>query len=51
MAGQRRGIRGSPAIVINDKRIDGVPSAQKLIELIEGALATKRTEASIGQPK
>ena len=26
-AGQQRGIRGSPAIVINDKRIDGVPSA------------------------
>ncbi len=39
MVGQRRDIRGSPAIVINDKRIDGVPSVQKLTELIDAALA------------
>ena len=39
MAGQRRGIRGSPAVVIGDKRIDGVPSAQKLTEYIDLALA------------
>ena len=38
-AGQGRGIHGSPAIVINDKRIDGVPNAQVLIGYIEAALA------------
>jgi protein-disulfide isomerase len=51
LAGQKRGVRGSPAIVIGDKRIDGVPSAQKLTELIEAALATKRTETNAGLPK
>jgi protein-disulfide isomerase len=51
MAGQRRGIRGSPAIVVNDKRIDGVPSVQKLTELIEAALSTKRADAGSSLPK
>jgi protein-disulfide isomerase len=51
MAGQKRGIRGSPAILISDRRIDGVPSAQKLTELIEAAMATNPTGASNGQPK
>jgi hypothetical protein len=29
--------------VIGDKRIDGVPSVQKLTEYIEAALAARRT--------
>jgi len=39
-AGQSRGVRGSPAILIGAKRIDGVPSPQALAHYIESALAT-----------
>ena len=35
-AGQQRGIRGSPVIIVNGKRIDGVPSLQTLPELRRG---------------
>ncbi len=38
IAGQSRGIRGSPAILVNDKRIDGVPSFDKLREFVDAAL-------------
>ena len=39
IAGTRRGIRGSPVIFVNGKRIDGVPSLQTLIEYVEAARA------------
>ena len=39
-AGLSRGIRGSPVILVNGKRIDGVPSLQTLTEYVEAALAT-----------
>src|SRR5207247_1938388 len=38
-AGLKRGIRGSPVIFVNDKRIDGVPSLQTLMDDVEAALA------------
>ena len=40
-AGQQRGIRGSPVVFVNDKRIDGVPGAAQLTEYVEAALAVK----------
>lgn len=47
-AGQRRGVRGSPTIVIGDKRIDGVPSVEMLRQYIEAAIAA--TQATVGKP-
>src|SRR5205814_1970207 len=38
IAGAGRGIRGSPAILINNGRIDGVPSLQGLSDYVEAAL-------------
>ena len=38
-AGQQRGIRGSPVLVVNGTRIDGVPSLKTLTEYVEAALA------------
>jgi protein-disulfide isomerase len=38
LAGQNRGIRGSPVILVNEKRIDGVPSLKTLTEYVEAAL-------------
>ena len=43
-AGQQRGIRGSPVILVNGKRIDGVPSEKTLTEYVEAALAAKLAE-------
>ena len=40
-AGQQRGIRGSPVLLVNGKRIDGVPSEKMLAELVDAALAAK----------
>ena len=40
-AGQQHGIRGSPVLVVNSKRIDGVPSLKALMEYVEEALAAK----------
>jgi len=37
-AGLERGFRGSPVILVNDRRIDGVPAAQMLTEYVEAAL-------------
>lgn len=39
--GFKRGIRGSPVIFVNSKRIDGVPSLQILTEYIDAELAAK----------
>ena len=41
MEGFKRGIRGSPVIFVNGKRIDGVPSLQSLVEYVEADLAKK----------
>lgn len=37
--GFQRGIRGSPVIFVNGRRIDGVPSLKTLTEYVEAALA------------
>jgi protein-disulfide isomerase len=39
-AGLKRGLRGSPVIFVNGKRIDGVPSPEKIAEYVESELAT-----------
>jgi protein-disulfide isomerase len=39
--GQERGLRGSPVVFVNQKRIDGVPDLQKLTEYVEAELAAK----------
>ena len=39
LAGFGKGIRGSPVILVNGRRIDGVPSLQILSEYVEAALA------------
>jgi protein-disulfide isomerase len=41
-SGAQRGIRGSPVMLVNGKRIDGVPSIKALTELVEAALAATR---------
>jgi protein-disulfide isomerase len=43
IAGQNRGIRGSPVILVNDKRIDGVPSLKTLTDYIDAALKVSST--------
>lgn len=43
IAGQTRGIRGSPVILVNDRRIDGVPSLKALTDSIDAALKTPPT--------
>ena len=40
-AGIRRGLRGSPTMLVNGKRIDGVPSADALARLIDAELAAR----------
>jgi protein-disulfide isomerase len=40
-AGLKRGLRGSPVIFVNNRRIDGVPSLQTLTEYVEAELAKK----------
>jgi protein-disulfide isomerase len=40
--GFKRGLRGSPVIFVNTKRIDGVPSLQTLTEYVEAELAAKK---------
>jgi protein-disulfide isomerase len=37
--GLGKGIRGSPTILVNGRRIDGVPTSQTLTQLVEAALA------------
>jgi protein-disulfide isomerase len=38
-AGGKREIRGSPVIFVNRNRLDGVPSLERLVELVESELA------------
>jgi protein-disulfide isomerase len=40
-AGLIRGIRGSPVILVNGRRIDGVPSLETLIKYVEAALTSQ----------
>ena len=40
----RRGIRGSPVIVVDGRRIDGVPSLQTLNEYIDAALMARQAK-------
>ena len=40
--GFKRGVRGSPVLFVNSKRIDGVPSLATLTEYVEAELAIKR---------
>ena len=49
LAGQQRGIRGSPVLFVNDKRIDGVPSPELLTKYVEDALAAHPVTAP-GKP-
>ncbi len=47
LAGQTRGVRGSPVILVNDKRIDGVPSLKTLTDYVDAALnAAAATQVS-----
>jgi protein-disulfide isomerase len=41
LQGEERGLRGSPVIFVNQKRIDGVPDLRKLTEYVEAELAAK----------
>jgi protein-disulfide isomerase len=38
-AGLRRGLRGSPVMLVNGNRIDGVPTLERLTEFVEAELA------------
>jgi protein-disulfide isomerase len=49
-SGQRRGIRGSPAIVVNGRRIDGVPTVQTLSDYVDAALAAQSQPAQPRKP-
>ncbi|HLK48954.1 MAG TPA: thioredoxin domain-containing protein [Bryobacteraceae bacterium] len=40
--GQERGLRGSPVIFVNHKRIDGVPALQELTGYVEAELAATK---------
>ena len=40
-AGQQQGIRGSPVVLVNGRRIDGVPSHQALADQVQAALAAR----------
>jgi protein-disulfide isomerase len=42
--GARRGVRGSPVIVVNGKRIDGVPSLQTLAGYVDAAVVAQLTK-------
>jgi protein-disulfide isomerase len=43
-AGFQKGIRGSPVILVNGSRIDGVPSLETLTELVAAALAQQQVK-------
>jgi predicted DsbA family dithiol-disulfide isomerase len=45
--GLKKGIRGSPAILVNGRRIDGVPDARTLTEYVEAALSARRQTAEL----
>ena len=46
IAGMKRGLRGSPVVFVNGKRIDGVPSLQLLTEYIESELTAQMAKQS-----
>ena len=46
IAGMKRGLRGSPVVFVNGKRIDGVPSMQMLTEYIEAELSAQMAKQS-----
>jgi protein-disulfide isomerase len=41
-AGLKKGVRGSPSLLVNGRRIDGVPNSQTLTEYVDAALAASR---------
>lgn len=47
--GFQRGVRGSPVIFVNGKRIDGVPSLKELNAYVEAALTPKTQSANTKQ--
>ncbi|MET0650000.1 MAG: thioredoxin domain-containing protein [Pyrinomonadaceae bacterium] len=49
-AGLRRGLRGSPVLFINGRRIDGVPSLEKIIQSIESELAAAHEREGASRP-
>jgi protein-disulfide isomerase len=49
-AGRRRGLRGSPVLFINGRRIDGVPRLEKIVESIESELATAHVSKGASRP-
>jgi protein-disulfide isomerase len=48
-AGIKRGLRGSPVIFVNGRRIDGVPSLEKLVEYVESEMAAAR-QSGVAKP-
>ena len=46
IAGMKRGLRGSPVVFVNGKRIDGVPSVQLLTEYIQAELTAQMAKQS-----
>jgi protein-disulfide isomerase len=48
-AGHGRGLRGSPVTFVNGKRIDGVPSMEKIVEYVESELAAA-SGAEVAKP-
>ena len=42
-AGQQRGIRGSPVVLVNGQRIDGVPSLKTLTDYVEAELTARQS--------
>lgn len=45
-AGRARGLRGSPVLFVNGKRIDGVPALEKIVEYVESELAASSKAAA-----
>jgi protein-disulfide isomerase len=46
IAGMKKGLRGSPVVFVNGKRIDGVPSVQLLTEFIQAELTAQMAKQS-----
>ena len=49
-AGFQRGVRGSPVIFVNGRRIDGVPSLQTLTDYVQSELAAKSSKSARSIP-
>lgn len=49
LAGLKRGIRGSPVVFVNGKRIDGVPSMRLLTEYVDAELTAQSARQSARQ--